>query len=147
MKVKKFVSNDYFSCNCFVCSLNEVNFIVDPGCYDKKMKEYIDSIGGLDFILCTHGHYDHIGSIDEILKDYSNVKVYAFIEEIDVICSTNKNLASKCYDRTPDFRKYVPSVEIIGLMEGMNVVEGMETNEPSYTVDVNVRWHNHYGKQ
>ena len=29
----------------------------------------------------------------------------------------------------------------------MNVVEGMETNEPSYTVGVNVRWHNHYGKQ
>ena len=27
----------------------------------------------------------------------------------------------------------------------MNVVEGVETSEPSYTVGGNVRWCNHYG--
>ncbi len=128
MKVKKFISNDYFSCNCYVCSINNINFIVDPGCYNKKMKEYIDSINGISFILCTHGHYDHIGSIDEIISDYPNTKIYAFEDELDVIYSTSKNLASHCLDRTKEFRKYVPSPNIIGLMEGNNIIEGISFN-------------------
>lgn len=126
MKVRTFVSRDYFSCNTYIVSKDNINFIVDPGCYNKKIKEYISSLGGLSFILCTHGHFDHIGSLDEILSDFPDAKVYAFRDEIEVIMNPNKSLTSQCPDRGSDFHSYIPKCDINALDEGLNRIQNIE---------------------
>ena len=129
MKIKTFVSMDYFSCNMFVCSSSKGNFIVDPGFYDKRVKKYLNEIGGIDFILITHGHFDHIGGLNDILLDYPNVKVYAFSLENEVIYNPNKNMASDVDDRGKEFHKYVPNIDLIPLDEG-------ETKINNYLINV-----------
>lgn len=70
--------------NCYVCSIGNNAFIVDPGdeadriidaCKDKNVVE----------IIVTHHHFDHIGALDEIKKYFKleeNVKSGIFDYEI-----------------------------------------------------------------
>lgn len=44
-------------------------------------------------IFLTHGHFDHIGALEE-LKDMTNVKVYASEEEAQVLGSRRANLSA-----------------------------------------------------
>ena len=75
--------------NCYIVRRSESNkaVIVDPGEDFQKIKGYIENdklepIG----ILLTHGHFDHIGAVDNIRELYG-IKVYAHEEEKDVLTS------------------------------------------------------------
>lgn len=70
--------------NCYVCSIGNNAFIVDPGdeadriidaCKDKNVVE----------IIVTHHHFDHVGALDEIKKYFKleeNVKSGMFNYEV-----------------------------------------------------------------
>ena len=91
MEIKKFVSGREFSCNLYICHDNEVTFIVDPGYCDQKIEEYLKKLGGLDFILITHGHFDHINGINRLIELYPDVEIYAYKDELEVINDPRKN--------------------------------------------------------
>jgi glyoxylase-like metal-dependent hydrolase (beta-lactamase superfamily II) len=55
------------------------------------MKSYIDSIGGLDFILLTHGHFDHFLGVEELIKFYPKCNVYIYEDEVDLLFDSRKN--------------------------------------------------------
>ncbi len=40
--------------------------LIDSGYYDSGIKKYLMEIGGLDAILLTHGHWDHIYGLDSL---------------------------------------------------------------------------------
>lgn len=78
--------------NCYVCSIGNNAFIVDPGdeadriidaCKDKNVVE----------IIVTHHHFDHVGALDEIKKYFKleeNVKSGMFdYEVIDTLGHTS----------------------------------------------------------
>ena len=51
--------------------------IIDLGGDYKKVFSYIKEIGGnLKYILCTHGHFDHIMGIPDMQKDGFDIPVY-----------------------------------------------------------------------
>ena len=70
--------------NCYICSIGDNAFIVDPGdeadriidaCKDKNVVE----------IIVTHYHFDHVGALDELKKYYKieeNVKSGIFDYEV-----------------------------------------------------------------
>lgn len=70
--------------NCYICSIGDNAFIVDPGneadriidaCKDKNVVE----------IIITHYHFDHVGALDELKKYYKieeNVKSGIFNYEV-----------------------------------------------------------------
>lgn len=73
MYVKKII-NSYFETNSYIFEFNNSLFIIDPG---SDINKIINSLENkkLDYILLTHGHMDHIGSVKELIKLY-NPKVY-----------------------------------------------------------------------
>ena len=96
-QIKKFETRAVFACSVYVVSSEKGNFIVDPGYYDSKIANYIQSIGGIEFVLITHGHFDHISGINSLIKDYPNATIYAYKDEIEVINDPRKN-CSYLYD-------------------------------------------------
>ncbi|WP_243129667.1 ComEC/Rec2 family competence protein [Clostridium sp. HBUAS56017] len=49
------------------------NILIDAGTNDKKALNYLKSIGidKLDYVIATHPHEDHIGSMDDIIKTFN----------------------------------------------------------------------------
>ena len=61
--------------NCYIVSSGSSCVIIDPG---DEPKRIIEEVAQRDIkgILITHGHYDHIGAVNE-LRDYYHTNVYA----------------------------------------------------------------------
>ena len=79
--IKKFQSSFQFSCNVYIISSGSSNILIDPGHYDRKIKKYLEDIGGLDAVLLTHGHWDHTYGLDALKKDYPDVPVYIYADD------------------------------------------------------------------
>ena len=82
MYVKKII-NSYFETNSYIFEYKNSLFIIDPG---SDLNKIIASLENkkLDYILLTHGHMDHIGSVKDLIKLY-NPKVYLSKEDEDYI--------------------------------------------------------------
>lgn len=75
MKIKRLVVGE-LECNCYLLEKNLEYLLIDPGADLDKIKNLIKDkkiIG----ILITHSHFDHIGCVSSLIKDY-NIKVYDF---------------------------------------------------------------------
>lgn len=81
MVIRQFVRNPNYSSNDFSCSVYVLSsgkgvLLIDPGYYDSDIREYLESVGGLNAILLTHGHWDHIRGLDAVKQDYPEAGVY-----------------------------------------------------------------------
>lgn len=57
--------------NCYIVSCPETKkaAVIDPGAEAKNLHRWILEKGyQVDYILLTHGHFDHIGAVDELRK-------------------------------------------------------------------------------
>ena len=69
-------------------------FIIDPGGYDKRLADRIIDEGvELEYIILTHGHSDHIGGVNEFLKDFTEAKVVAGAEEKEMLSDPDMNFS------------------------------------------------------
>ena len=60
-----------FQTNCYILNIDDELLIIDPGSGFKKISEHIDAYNGkVVGILLTHGHFDHIGAVDALVKKY-----------------------------------------------------------------------------
>jgi beta-lactamase superfamily II metal-dependent hydrolase len=57
--------------------IGDKNILIDAGTSDKKALKYLKSIGvtTLDYVIATHPHEDHIGSMDDVINNL-NVKTF-----------------------------------------------------------------------
>lgn len=57
--------------------IGDKNILIDAGTSDKKALKYLKSIGvtTLDYLIATHPHEDHIGSMDDVINNL-NVKTF-----------------------------------------------------------------------
>ena len=81
--------------NCYIAYDDVVKeaFIVDPADSADEIQLKITELGVKPVaILLTHGHFDHIGAVDELRDEYK-IKVYVYEDEKDVMTS-DANLAS-----------------------------------------------------
>ncbi len=72
MKINK-IEVGFLKTNCYILTKNNKHLIIDPGDEFTKIDSYIK--GKLVGIIITHYHFDHIGSLEELVNKY-NVKVY-----------------------------------------------------------------------
>ena len=65
--------------NCYIICDEEtkIGAVIDPGEYTDGVKNAImkSGIAELKYILCTHGHFDHITGVSKLKKDYPDAKV------------------------------------------------------------------------
>jgi len=61
-------------------------FIIDPGGYDDSLAEKIkkDSVS-LEYIILTHGHFDHTGGVEGFMKKFPEAKLVASEAEAKTI--------------------------------------------------------------
>ena len=71
--------------NCYILIKNNKCLIVDPGDNADKIIEKVGN-NKVSAILITHGHFDHIGALKELMDKY-NCQVYKFenLEEKEYI--------------------------------------------------------------
>lgn len=81
--------------NSYIAYDDEVKeaIIIDPADSADEIQRKITEIDLTPVaILLTHGHFDHIGAVDELREKYG-IKVYAYEDEKDILTS-DANLAS-----------------------------------------------------
>ncbi len=90
--MKIFLINDNLAKeNCYIVLRDNEVTIIDPGFnYEKIEKIFTDSKYELKNIFLTHGHIDHTGCMDQLIKNHKDVKIY--INELDVELLFNDTL-------------------------------------------------------
>ena len=93
LSMVKAIMNEYTE-NTYLINEKKEVFIIDPGAnfteIDAIVKENEYVVKG---ILLTHGHFDHLYTLEETQKAY-NCPVYIFNEERDFLFNPNLNLSS-----------------------------------------------------
>ncbi len=82
MYVASVTVSDYMT-NCYLAGCEETKeaMIVDPGGNFESIQKMIEHSGyKIKYIVCTHGHHDHILATKQI-KDYTQAKVYIHEKE------------------------------------------------------------------
>ncbi|MBR3879109.1 MAG: MBL fold metallo-hydrolase [Clostridia bacterium] len=68
--------------------------IIDPSSPADKICEFLDSQGArLDMIFLTHGHFDHIMSLDD-LRERTGAPIYVHTEDAELLGDSHKNAYS-----------------------------------------------------
>ncbi len=84
--------------NCFVICDEETKkgAVIDPGVYTPEVKNAIERSGmtELKYILCTHGHFDHICGVSKMKKEYPQAKVCIGKEDTPYLADGRLSLAT-----------------------------------------------------
>ena len=77
--------------NCYIISDNGHAAVIDPSASAKGILDYIKNHGlQLDFIIITHGHFDHIMSLDT-LRNAANIPAYIHEYDNELLGDGEKN--------------------------------------------------------
>ena len=88
----------YFAENCFfyIDDQTKHGFIIDPGAQARGLLSLIRENGWvIEKILLTHGHFDHIGAVDE-LRAALDIPVLAYKTADDYLLDARRNLSALC---------------------------------------------------
>ena len=91
MEIKKIAVGSY-QANCYILRKNDQVVIIDPGANIERISSFIDETNTILAVLLTHGHFDHIGAVDDCVKQY-HCPVYVSEDELDIIRDPEKNYA------------------------------------------------------
>ncbi len=93
-----------FASNCYVLLSDGHAAVVDPSANAKQILYEIDERHAtLDFILLTHGHFDHVLSLDE-LREASGAPAYVHEADAELLPNSDKNGFTYFFNRERVFR-------------------------------------------
>ncbi len=67
MEVKK-IEVGFLDTNCYIIYNNDSCLIIDPGADYDKIKKHVGDYK-IEGILVTHYHFDHVGALNELIKN------------------------------------------------------------------------------
>jgi glyoxylase-like metal-dependent hydrolase (beta-lactamase superfamily II) len=86
--------------NCFILAdeISKEALVVDPGDEPDRIIELLKSNNlTVKYIICTHGHFDHVGAVTE-LKQQTGAKVLIHEEELEIYNAAKDMAAFWGYD-------------------------------------------------
>lgn len=93
-----------FGSNCYLLISGDHAAVVDPSAdADVILQKVSDHGAKLQYILLTHGHFDHICSLDT-LRDKSGVEAYIHEGDADMPQDARKNAFYTFFDRERTYR-------------------------------------------
>ncbi len=93
-----------FGSNCYVLLSGGHAAVIDPSANAQKILSTIKEHGAiLDFILLTHGHFDHTLSLDE-LQEATHAPVYIHEADADMPSDAHKNAFYYFFQRERTYR-------------------------------------------
>jgi len=93
MEIKTLTVSSFMT-NCYIISKDNDALIVDPGSGFRKIVSYIEENNlNVLAILLTHGHLDHIGAVDSLVKNY-HCDVYACQDDEEILRDAKKNFGT-----------------------------------------------------
>ena len=93
-----------WSSNCYVLVSRSKNgnayaAVVDPSASAEKTVEFVNGIGSeLQYIILTHGHFDHISSLDS-LRALAGIPAYIHGDDAEMLGDGKKNAFSLFFGR------------------------------------------------
>jgi len=88
------ISDNIYEENSYLVVIDKLLTIIDPGYNFNKIDSYIiENNLKVSKILLTHGHFDHVGETEKILKKYGNLPIYISELDIPLLFDTKKNLS------------------------------------------------------
>ena len=72
--------------------------VMDPGDYTEDLKEFLhsDDISSVEYILLTHGHYDHILGVPRVKADFPDAKICIHHCDAEFLLNDRLSLAHQC---------------------------------------------------
>lgn len=96
--IKVFNNLEIFSSNVYVVNYNNTVLVIDPWFYDWDLKKHINNLWKVDWILLTHGHWDHIRCVDQIVRNYPKANVYIHPFDKELLVNSELNCSSWVWD-------------------------------------------------
>ena len=91
--IKRFVLGP-LATNCYLIEVDDKIILIDAGVDAQKVVSFLDKKNlGLDYILLTHTHYDHIASLDYLTNIYPSCIVVVGKEEQAFLKIPEENLS------------------------------------------------------
>lgn len=83
------------NCSYLVDEATQKSAVVDPGDRSEELIEEIEKSGGrLEYVMLTHGHYDHITFAKQLAEMFC-AKIVTGRENADFLCDPELNLSRK----------------------------------------------------
>lgn len=74
--------------------------LVDPGAFSQNIVNKIESEGySLKYIFLTHGHFDHIGGVEEFSLKFPDAKIVACGKEKEILQDGYKNTSADFFGK------------------------------------------------
>lgn len=118
MPVKTFESPYTFACAQHALSGAEGNLLIDAGAFDDGIRRYLQSIGGVQAILLTHGHFDHIQALDALHAAYPEAPIYLHPADMPML----RDAALNCSGLVDG--GVVVEAPVLPLTEGQHTIAG-----------------------
>lgn len=85
------ITNGRYRVNTYLVGIKDQScYIIDPGEDFKIIKTKIaENFTGIKAILLTHGHFDHVGSVDRLVETY-NCPVYLSYDDLPLVKDSDK---------------------------------------------------------
>jgi glyoxylase-like metal-dependent hydrolase (beta-lactamase superfamily II) len=85
------------SANCYIIGDGDYGAVIDPGDYNVHLVDAIlkSGIKKLEYIICTHGHFDHIAGVKKLKERFPDAKIV--IGEGDAPCLGDNHLSAAAF--------------------------------------------------
>ena len=80
--------------NAYVIVSDGVCAVVDPGMAQENLLDILGENGGVEFILLTHGHGDHIGGAGKIKELYDRAMICCPTADADMLADAELNMSA-----------------------------------------------------